>query len=109
MILLECSTLVCNFNYKKLYLYSTCTKYVHNIYVCSSQHDIYDYILPFSDSCECQAVYTGDICFLPNFVIEDVQSCFKTLKQLCEAVYELNNKHRNYLRILVRETKYGSK
>ncbi|XP_046990174.1 GTPase-activating protein isoform X1 [Schistocerca americana] len=61
------------------------------------------------ESCECQAVYTGDLCFLPNFVIEDVQSCFKTLTQICEAAYELEQEHRNYLRSLARETKYGSK
>ncbi|XP_069689652.1 ras GTPase-activating protein 3 isoform X2 [Periplaneta americana] len=61
------------------------------------------------DACECQAVYTGDICFMPNFIIEDVQSCFKTLTQLRETAYILEQEHRSYLRSLARETKYGSK
>ncbi|RZF38857.1 hypothetical protein LSTR_LSTR015632 [Laodelphax striatellus] len=60
-------------------------------------------------ACECQAVYTGDICYLPNSVIEDVQSCFKTLKQLREAALNLEQEHRAYLRRVARETKYGSK
>jgi len=54
-------------------------------------------------------VYTGDICYLPNFVIEDVPSYFKTLNQLTEEVINLEHEHRNYLRLLARETKYGSK
>jgi len=60
-------------------------------------------------ACECQAVYTGDICFLPNFIIEDVPSCFKMLNQLRETVFTLEQEHRSYLRLLARETKYGSK
>ncbi|XP_054271114.1 GTPase-activating protein [Macrosteles quadrilineatus] len=59
--------------------------------------------------CECQAVYTGDICFLPRSVIEDVQSSFKTLTALREAAIVLEQEHRAYLRALARETKYGSK
>ncbi|KAJ9588758.1 hypothetical protein L9F63_017945, partial [Diploptera punctata] len=61
------------------------------------------------DACECQAVYTGDICFLPSFIIEDVQSCYKTLALLRETVFNLEQEHRSYLRSLARETKYGSK
>ncbi|XP_063224525.1 GTPase-activating protein isoform X2 [Bacillus rossius redtenbacheri] len=61
------------------------------------------------DACETQAVYTGDICFLPSFVIEDVKSCFKTLTALQEAVLSLEREHRSYLRLLARETRYGSK
>jgi hypothetical protein len=60
-------------------------------------------------ACECQAVYTGDRCFLPSFIIEDVQSCFKMLNQLREAVFTLEQEHRSYLKLLTRETKYGSK
>ncbi|XP_023709335.1 GTPase-activating protein isoform X3 [Cryptotermes secundus] len=60
-------------------------------------------------ACECQAVYTGDMCFLPSFIIEDVQSCFKMLNQLRETVFNLEQEHRSYLKLLTRETKYGSK
>lgn len=60
-------------------------------------------------ACECQAVYTGDICFLPSSVIEDVQSCFKTLTALRDAAITLEQEHRAYLRSIARETKYGSK
>lgn len=60
-------------------------------------------------ACECQAVYTGDICFLPSFIIEDVPSCFKMVNQLSETVFTLEQEHRSYLRLLARETKYGSK
>ncbi|KAG8270925.1 Ras GTPase-activating protein 2 [Homalodisca vitripennis] len=60
-------------------------------------------------ACECQAVYTGDICFLPSSMIEDVQSCFKTLTALREAAFVLEQEHRAYLRSIARETKYGSK
>ena len=65
--------------------------------------------ITFPAACECQAVYTGDICFLPNFIIEDVPSCFKMLNQLREKVFTLEQEHRSYLRLLARETKYGSK
>jgi len=65
--------------------------------------------ITFPAACECQAVYTGDICFLPNFIIEDVPSCFKMLNQLRETVFTLEQEHRSYLRLLARETKYGSK
>ena len=65
--------------------------------------------ISFTAACECQAVYTGDICFLPNFIIEDVPSCFKLLNQLRETVFTLEQEHRSYLRLLARETKYGSK
>ncbi|XP_067014375.2 ras GTPase-activating protein 3 isoform X2 [Anabrus simplex] len=68
-----------------------------------------DRLETLKDACECQAVYTGDICFLPSFVIEDVQSCFKTLTHLQEVAFTLEQEHRSYLRSLARETKYGSK
>nr|CAD7579681.1 unnamed protein product [Timema californicum] len=61
------------------------------------------------DACECQAVYTGDVCFLPSFVIEDVQSCFHTLTAVRDVVFCLEQEHRSYLRSVARETKYGSK
>lgn len=63
----------------------------------------------YTEACECQAVYTGDICFLPRAVIEDVQSCFKTLTTLREATFVLEQEHRAHLRSIARETKYGSK
>lgn len=57
--------------------------------------------------CECQAVYTGEK-RLPA-IIDDVQSCFKTLKQLREIAFQLEQKHRIYQRSMARDTKYGSK
>lgn len=66
-------------------------------------------MLYFAEACECQAVYTGDVCWLPSSVIEDVQSCFKTLTCLRETAFTLEQEHRAYLRSLARETKYGSK
>uniref|UniRef100_A0A1B6DS32 PH domain-containing protein n=1 Tax=Clastoptera arizonana TaxID=38151 RepID=A0A1B6DS32_9HEMI len=60
-------------------------------------------------ACGCQAVFTGDICFLPRALIEDVQSCFKTLTALRDTVYTLEQEHRSYLRSIAREMKYGSK
>lgn len=60
-------------------------------------------------ACECQAVYTGDICFLPSSLIEDVQSCFKTLTALRDTAFTLEQEHRAYLRSIAREMKYGSK
>ncbi|KAK7869883.1 hypothetical protein R5R35_006686 [Gryllus longicercus] len=68
-----------------------------------------DRLEALTNACECQAVYTGDICFMPSFVIEDVQSCFKTLSLVMETAYKLEQEHRSYQRSLARETKYGSK
>lgn len=60
-----------------------------------------------TNMCECQAVYTGEK-KIPA-VIDDVQSCFKTLKQLKEVFFQLEQKHRTYQRSMARDTKYGSK
>lgn len=57
----------------------------------------------------CQAVYPGDISILPSSVIEDVPSCCRTLSSLRENAILLEQEHRRVLRILARETKYGSK
>jgi hypothetical protein len=66
-------------------------------------------MIALAAACECQAVYTGDVCFLPSFIIEDVPSCFKMLNQLRETAFNLEQEHRSYLKLLTRETKYGSK
>lgn len=63
----------------------------------------------FTSRCETQAVYTGDICIRPSCIIEDVQSCFKTIKHLQEIIIELQQLHFIYQNTLARETKYGSK
>ncbi|XP_021930009.1 GTPase-activating protein isoform X2 [Zootermopsis nevadensis] len=77
---------------------------IHSLFIANM-----DKLTRLRSACECQAVYTGDICFMTNFIIEDVQSCFKTVNQLIEALCTLEQKHRSYLRLLARETKYGSK
>lgn len=57
--------------------------------------------------CECKAVYsTGTR--LP-FAMEDLESCYGTLKQLGNVTYQLEQKHRSHQRRLLRDTKYGSK
>lgn len=56
---------------------------------------------------DCAAVYaTGSR--LP-FNIEDIESFYRTLTQIMEVAYQLEQKHRTYQRMLARETKYGSK
>lgn len=95
----------------QLYLYLILKRGMHIHSSCLSFLSTWTVTLTitFTAACECQAVYTGDICFLPNFIIEDVPSCFKMLNQLRETVFSLEQEHRSYLRLLARETKYGSK
>ncbi|GLV39157.1 Ras GTPase activating protein 1 [Carabus blaptoides fortunei] len=56
--------------------------------------------------CEHRA-YTNEV-QLPA-VIDDVQTCLKTLTQLREIAFQLEQKHRTYQRSLARDTKLGSK
>lgn len=92
-----------------LYLILKRGRHIHSSWLCFICMCMVTMTITFSAACECQAVYTGDICFLPNFIIEDVPSCFKMLNQLRETVFTLEQEHRSYLRLLARETKYGSK
>lgn len=57
--------------------------------------------------CEHRA-YTNEVQLLPP-VIDDVQTCLRTLTQLREIAFQLEQKHRTYQRSLARDTKLGSK
>lgn len=68
---------------------------------------IHTFIL--SEACENQAVYTGECPpVLPNSIIEDTQTCFKTLKSIKSCVYDLEQVHKQYVWNTYRQTKYGS-
>ncbi|XP_076324163.1 ras GTPase activating protein 1 [Tachypleus tridentatus] len=62
------------------------------------------------ESCEQQAVYTGEqgMSLPPGFVIEDIQSLWKTLKAVKSCVITLEQDHKQHLSNMYRETQYGS-
>ncbi|KAB0798318.1 hypothetical protein PPYR_09311 [Photinus pyralis] len=55
---------------------------------------------------ECPSVYATGSRLTYN---EEADGAHKTLKQILEVAYQLEQKHRTYQRMLTRETKYGSK
>jgi hypothetical protein len=81
---------------------------------CVAAHSLYTVLSDvgtrcFAGACQCQAAYNNDRHLLSTSVIEDVQSVMKTLNSLQNHVYNIEQEQRSVLRILARETKYGSK
>ncbi|GAB6021126.1 hypothetical protein CHUAL_003760 [Chamberlinius hualienensis] len=77
---------------------------IHSLFLCNN-----DKLERLIGVCESQAVYTGDSKPpIPGLIIEDTQTCFKTLKAIQKCVFSLQNEHKKYLRDIYRQTKYGS-
>ncbi|KAI5714199.1 hypothetical protein M8J76_012741 [Diaphorina citri] len=60
-------------------------------------------------ACAMQAVYTGDICFLPDWIIQDVPSCYKTLAALRDTVVSVEKSKCSIMRSMTRHIQRGSK
>lgn len=60
-------------------------------------------------ACEYQAVYTGDVCFRPDWIIQDVPSTFKTLASLRDTVYRVESTKQLMVRAMNRCIQIGSK